>query len=144
MTYINQRYGFRLSVPKWWKGRVFLTHDKTLKEAEYAVQFHLRYRQKLQGKGSTIIFNLLVFRMSPAQWKTCYKDSPLEFIAYHDGRVLAYLTPSEPPEEFLLPDLSDYDRSLLEFRWLKRMINIELPCVVRSFRLLRNRRCCCA
>lgn len=147
ITYVNHKYHFRLNLPKWWEKHIFLRHVNRKKgtKTEEEIQFYLKYRKALQGKRSALIFSLVIFRMSAGEWRAAYADSPFQFIAHRQGRVYAILVPAEPPDEFLRPDLQDYDRTLLEFRWLTRMVNKELPDVMKSFCFSRRlKRCRCS
>lgn len=139
-TYSNYRYFFRIDLPKWWEQHVKVQHLKGIGGAEAVIHFDLKYRKRIHGKSSTRIFSLLVFHESKTDWLNKYGDSPLQFIAVRDRRVIAYLQPSEPPEEFLKRDGTDYNRQLLEFRWLSRMINHDLPRVFKSFRFFQRKR----
>ncbi|WP_134701880.1 hypothetical protein [Ammoniphilus sp. YIM 78166] len=136
--YHNSTYRFRLTIPKWWRKHVFVEETACgLKDARACIRFKLRYRKSINGVVSTPIFDLIVFNMSKRNWDARYKDSPLQFIASSKKVVYAALTPGEPPDEFLLPDQTDYNRRLREFKYLSRMINRDLPEILKSFQLCK-------
>ncbi len=136
--YHNPTYRFRLRFPSWWKKHVFVEETACgLNDALACIQFKLRYRRRINGILSTTIFDLVVFKMSKRKWDARYKDSPLQFIGSRKKIVYAVLTPGEPPDEFLLPDQTDYNRKLREFKYLSRMINRDLPEILKTFQLCK-------
>ncbi|WP_256757808.1 hypothetical protein [Cohnella sp. WQ 127256] len=78
---------------------------------------------------------MLVFRMTRKQWLKQYEDSPIIFIAERKGRIFAYVTPEELPSEFLNKSKQDYDYKKYgkPIRLLKRMVNINIPAIVKKF-----------
>lgn len=137
IVYRNQKYGFRLDFPLWWRRRAFVVRRKCTGEDIVAcIEFRLRYRRPIQGISSTTIFEVYIFRLSEKEWRRQYKDSPFFFLAARNGFVFAAIHPGEPPSEFLLPDGSDFNRNILEFQWLLRMINEDLPVILKSFRFI--------
>lgn len=137
IVYRNQEFGFRLNFPSWWRRRAFVSRGKCVGEDIVACfEFKLRYRRPIQGISSTTIFDLFIFRLSEKEWRKEYEDSPFFFLAAKKGWVFAAIHPGEPPSEFLLPDESDFDRNILELQWLMRMINEDLPTVLKSFRFI--------
>lgn len=134
VLYRNKKYGFNLKFPSWWRKHVFVKEPACgLREAHGSIQFNLRYRKRINGETSTLIFEVIIFKMSQRSWDANYKDSPLQWIGSRKNVVYAALTPGEPPDEFLLPDQSDYNRNLREFKYLSRMINRDLPLVLKTF-----------
>lgn len=136
--YANERYGFTLRIPRWW--RPYYTIRKTRQDpsSEYELHFTFRYG----GKRYDDIFTLLVYRMTRAQWlREGYGDSPLVFLAEADGRVFAYLTPEELPYAFVNPVSGDYDYAKYgkPIRLLKKMVNRDVPRLVRTLRFPRTR-----
>ncbi|RXT06447.1 hypothetical protein [Ammoniphilus sp. CFH 90114] len=138
VLYKNKTYGFLLQIPTWWKRHVFVVEEHCMKEAQLCINFHLKYRRPIKGITHTNIFQIVVFRNSKKQWMKDYGDSPFIFLRARNGLVFAAIHPGEPPEEFLNPDGMDYNRKLLEFKRLSRMINKDLPVLLKSFRFIPN------
>lgn len=137
IIYRNQKYKFRLTIPEWWRKWTFVVqHDYPKKVQTGIIDFNLRYRKPIQGKSGTNIFSVVIFRMPLAEWKKKFRDSPFYYLGNRNGLIFSAIPPEEPPEEFLLPDGSDFDNSILELQVLKRMINKDLPGILKSFRLI--------
>ncbi len=137
IIYRNPKYRFRLTFPLWWRRWTFIVQkDQPQKVQTGTVDFNLRYRKPIQGKKSTNIFSIVIFRMSLPEWEKQYRDSPFHFLGNRGGLIFSAIPPGEPPEEFLLPDGSEYNRNLLEFQLLTRMINNDLPRILKSFRFI--------
>lgn len=134
--YVNKKYRFSLLFPLDWKRNCFLTFEDCLDDAEASINVNLRYQQEIQGETSTNVFSIIVFNLSKREWEEEYGDSPFQFLGESGPRVFASITPGEPPEEFLKPDKSDYDRTIREFRYLTEMINDDYPKILKTFRLL--------
>lgn len=134
ILYRNQQYGFGLKIPSWWRNHTFLDEsNRTDEHVEASINFILRYTKEIRGKKETLIFSIVIFNMTEEDWQEQYGDSVYRLLGYKNGRVYTYITPLEPPEEFLKKDLSDYDRNKLEFKWLVHMINKDVPRIVQSF-----------
>ncbi|WP_202081158.1 hypothetical protein [Caldalkalibacillus salinus] len=133
ITYRNKKYGYTLMFPRWWKNHVFLNVSAG-EEAETVYEFNLKYRRCYRGHSWTNIFKLCVFNMNRQQWEHLYGDSPYTYLDERDGNVFAYLTPQEPPEEFLKKDKKEYNRQIPELRWLIKMVNDDVPRIVETFR----------
>jgi D-mannonate dehydratase len=136
LTYKNKKYGFTLSIPRWWKHHCFLDAVNFMKDVESTINFNLKYSRKYDRKGCSNIVSILVFKMSKTKWQSEYDGSPIQYITSRYGRVFAYVTPSEPPEEFLKKDKRDYDRTIKEFKMLTRMVNHDVPRIIKSFKFL--------
>jgi hypothetical protein len=131
LIYRNDKYGFTLRFPSWWRRYVVIGKQKRDPDSEYEVQFRFKYK----GKVYDDIFAMLVYRMSKAEWKRRYDNSPLTFLGYRDGRVFAAITPEELPEAFIDPKTGDYDYKKYgtPIGLLKRMVNKDVPNVFQSF-----------
>ncbi|UUZ81687.1 hypothetical protein LJK88_45065 [Paenibacillus sp. P26] len=136
IVYRSAKYGFTLQVPRWWKPYVTV---KTLRrKGETESEYHFRF--KFKGKVYDDIFTPLVYRMTRQEWERDYADSPLVYLAEHEGRVFAYLTPEEPLEAFLDKKTGDYDykRFGTAIGPLKRMVNRDVPRIVTTLRFHRK------
>ncbi|MEK8128101.1 hypothetical protein WMW72_09320 [Paenibacillus filicis] len=129
--YKNDKYGFTLRFPSWWRRYCVVSKQKRDPDSEYEVHFRFKYK----GKVYDDIFAILVYRMTKAEWKRLYDDSPLTFLGYRDGRVFAALTPEELPYAFVDPKTGEYDYKKYgtAIGLLKRMVNKDVPNVLRSF-----------
>lgn len=131
----SKAFHFRMDIPLWWKRYAFIESSYDSKRKIMNYSFKLRYRKPIRGKKSTTIFDLYIFHMTKEKWLKQFQDSPYQFIAYREGKVYSYLTPLEPPEEFLRKDQSDYRRDLFEFKMLSHMINKDVPKIIKSFKI---------
>ncbi|MBP1153827.1 MULTISPECIES: hypothetical protein [unclassified Paenibacillus] len=132
-VYRNDRYGFTLRFPSWWRNYCVVGARKQDRDTEYELHFRFKYKGKLYED----IFTIMVYRMTREEWvKQGYIESPLAFIAEVEGRVFAYLTPGELPYTFYDSKAGDYDykkyRAAIEL--LKRMVNQDVPRIVQSLR----------
>ncbi|WP_175532234.1 hypothetical protein [Paenibacillus sp. yr247] len=76
--------------------------------------------------------------MTRKQWREKgYDDSPVVFLAERNGRIYAYTLPGELPSDFLDKSGQDYDYKKFgkPIRLLKRMVNEDVPNIVKTFRL---------
>ncbi|MNN88735.1 hypothetical protein D3C81_2064600 [compost metagenome] len=79
--------------------------------------------------------------MTLKQWHDeGYDESPILLLAQQRGRIFAYTVPGELPDEFLNKSKDDYDYRKYgrPIRLLKRMVNDDVPKIVKSFRLKRR------
>lgn len=132
-VYRNDRYGFTLRFPAWWRNYCVVGARRQDRDTEYELHFRFKYKGKLYED----IFTILVYRMTREDWvREGYAESPLSFIAEVEGRVFAYLTPEELPHAFYDNKTGDYDyrkyRAAIEL--LKRMVNQDVPRIVQSLR----------
>ncbi|PYI55773.1 hypothetical protein [Paenibacillus flagellatus] len=137
-VYRDARYGFTLRFPLWWKRYVAVDKSVFDPSAEYEVHFVFKYRGRRYGD----VLTLYAFRMTREQWeKEGYDDSPLILLAERNGTIFAYSTPEELPGEFIDPDTGDFDYAKYgrPIRLMKRMVNTDVPRIVRTFRLPDNR-----
>ncbi|MFH5186489.1 hypothetical protein ACHHV8_29905 [Paenibacillus sp. TAB 01] len=133
MLYRDPRYGFTLRLPRWWKTYITVERQQRLIDAEYGVLFTFKYK----GKRYDPVLTLLVYRMTRKQWlEQGYGDSPVVFLAEHNGLLYAYLLPEELPGAFLDPSKQDYDYKKYgtPIRLLKRMVNDDAPHIVTTLR----------
>ncbi|MDF9845059.1 hypothetical protein M2105_006129 [Paenibacillus sp. PastF-1] len=135
--YRDPRYGFTLKLPRSWKIYTAVERSNRLEDAEYGVFFRFKYKGKLYDD----VLSLFVFKMTLKQWHDeGYDDSPYGFLAARGGRIYAYTVPEELPGEFLNKSGDDYDYKKYgrEIRLLKRMVNDEVPQIVKTFTLKRQ------
>jgi hypothetical protein len=133
LLYRDEKYGFTLTFPRWWKNYAVIKKGKTDQDTEYEVHFRFKYKGKVYGD----IFTLLLFRMTRKEWvDQGYEDSPLGYLGEFGGRVLAYVAPEELPHVFIDPKTGDYNYKKYgnAIRLLKKMINQDLPRVVSTLR----------
>ncbi|WP_056623959.1 hypothetical protein [Paenibacillus sp. Soil750] len=99
----------------------------------YGVQFLFKYR----GKVYTDIFTVSMYSMTRKQWRDKgYEDSPSIVLYGGNGRLFAYYTPEEPPDEFFDNKSKDgfnkkYSKQL---NLLRRMINDDVPKIAKTFK----------
>lgn len=137
IIYRDNKYGFTLRFPGWWRAYTVISRKKADRDTEYEVHFKFKYKGKVYGD----IFALLVYRMTRKEWlEAGYGDSPLVYIAEYNGRVFAYLTPGELPYEFIDPQTGDYDYKKYgaAIAILKRMVNRDVPRIVETLRFPRE------
>ncbi|WP_159884700.1 hypothetical protein [Paenibacillus puerhi] len=137
MIYKNEKYGFTLRFPSWWRRYVVVSKQRQDPESEYEVHFRFKYK----GKVYDDIVAILVYRMTRKEWiRLGYEDSPLTYLGSYDGRVFAALTPEELPEAFLDKKTGDYDYKKygVPIGLLKRMVNRDVPVVLRSIAFPRR------
>ncbi|KUP24667.1 hypothetical protein AWJ19_19975 [Paenibacillus sp. DMB5] len=135
--YRDPRFGFTLKLPRSWKIYTTLERSNRLEDAEYGVFFRFKYKGKLYDD----VLSLFVFKMTLKQWHDeGYDDSPYSFLAARGGRIYAYTVPEELPDEFLNKSGDDYDYKKYgrEIHLLKRMVNDEVPQIVKTFTLKRQ------
>lgn len=131
--YRNPKYGFSLRFPCWWKNYILIRKRTRLTDAEYGVFFLFKYK----GKVYEDVLSIQVFRMTRKQWrKEGYEESPFILLAERNGRIFAYLTPEELPGEFLDNTKMDYDYKKYgkQIRLLKRMVNVDVPKIVKTLK----------
>ncbi|SDN67111.1 hypothetical protein SAMN04487897_10427 [Paenibacillus sp. yr247] len=134
ILYQDPKYGFNLKLPHWWKSYIIVKRENRLIDAEYGVSFLFKYKGKVYEE----VLTLLVFRMTRKQWREKgYDDSPVVFLAERNGRIYAYTLPGELPSDFLDKSGQDYDYKKFgkPIRLLKRMVNEDVPNIVKTFRL---------
>ena len=134
LSYRDPRYGFTLKLPRWWKCYTAIKRSHRLEDAEYGVFFRFKYKGKIYDDA----LSLLVYKMTLKQWRDeGYDESPIIFLASQRGRIFAYTVPGELPDEFLNKSKDDYDYRKYgrPIRLLKRMVNKDVPKIVRTFRL---------
>ncbi|WP_249898178.1 hypothetical protein [Paenibacillus sp. PK3_47] len=132
--YRDPVYGFSITLPDSWKTYTVIKTSKKLADAEYGVFFLFKYK----GKVYEDVLNLLVFKMTLEQWRNeGYDESPYIFLAERGGRIYAYTVPSELPGAFLDETGFDYDyeKYKKEIDLLQRMVNDEVPEIVKTFKL---------
>jgi hypothetical protein len=98
------------------------------------VFFLFKYKGKTYGDALSV----LVYKMTLKQWRDQgYDESPFIFLARQRGRIFAYNVPEELPGDFLNQDQSDYDYKKYgrPIRLLTRMVNDDVPKIVKTFRL---------
>ncbi|AEI45873.1 hypothetical protein [Paenibacillus mucilaginosus] len=137
LVYRSSRYGFTLRLPAWWRSFCVVSRSKRDRETEYEAHFQFKYKGKIYDD----IFTLLVYRMTRRQWKARgYDESPLIFVAEHDGRIFAALTPGELPHAFYDPKTDDYNYKKYgsAISLLKRMVNSDVPRILKSVRFARG------
>ncbi|WP_239616522.1 hypothetical protein [Cohnella mopanensis] len=105
-----------------------------LQDAEYGAFFLFKYKGKLYEEALTV----LVYRMTRKQWLKLYEDSPVIFLAERNGRIYAYTVPEELPSDFLDKTGNDYDYKKYgkPIRLLKRMVNDDIPKIVKTLRFI--------
>ncbi|MCS7463262.1 hypothetical protein N0M98_24365 [Paenibacillus doosanensis] len=133
ILYRDSRYGFTLSIPRWWSSYIVVRRDKGELNSEYGVHFRFKYKGKLYEDVMTVVVLPLTYK----QWvEQGYEDSPLVFIAEHCGKVFAYYTPEELPDAFIDPKTQEYDfkKYAIPIKLLKRMVNEDAPRIARSIR----------
>lgn len=135
--YRDEKYGFTLTFPRWWKSYTIIKKQRAFKDAEYDVHFKFKYK----GKVYDDIFSVLVFNMKRKEWNKEYKDSPLVFLGESEGHVFAYITPEELPYAFIDPKTDDYNYKKYgnAIRLLKRMVNQEVPRIAKTIRFSNMR-----
>ncbi|MCZ8524034.1 MULTISPECIES: hypothetical protein [Paenibacillus] len=137
LVYRSSRYGFTLRLPAWWRSFCVVSRSKRDPETEYEAHFEFKYK----GKVYEDIFALLVYRMTLKEWKEKgYDESPLTFVAQHDGRIFAALTPEELPYAFYDKKTGDYNYKKYgsAISLLKRMVNSDVPRILKSVRFARR------
>jgi hypothetical protein len=134
IIYFNKEYKFSVSFPKWWERYCYIHTNNVIEEAEATISINMKYARNYNGKKETNVFRIVVFRMSKSQWDENYKESPFSYIAHRNGRVFTYIPSNEPPREFLKKDKSDFDYSNPDFQRLLKMINEDLPKIIKSFK----------
>ncbi|WP_027087471.1 hypothetical protein [Cohnella panacarvi] len=138
LRYIDQKYGFILRIPDWWKPYVIVRKWGESGDPAYNVQFLFTYK----GAVYTDIFTVSVYRMTLRQWRRQgYDESPLVLVASRNGRLFAYSTPSEPPALFFDEHAEDgfnpkYRRPL---NLLRRMINDEVPEMAKAIQFMKDK-----
>lgn len=131
ILYRDKKYGFSLLIPYWWKKYIVVKFEKNLYEAEYGVSFYFKYKGKVYDE----VLTIAVYRMTRKQWKDKgYDESPVVLIAQRAGRMYAYTVPGELPHEFLNKSEDDYDYKKFgtPIRLLKRMVNHDVPKIVKT------------
>ncbi|MFC5471132.1 hypothetical protein ACFPPD_20800 [Cohnella suwonensis] len=134
IVYQDPKYGFSVKLPLWWKNYIVFERTTRVIDAKYGVFFLFKYKGKVYEEALSI----LVFRKTLKQWiKEGYDESPFVRLAARDGFIYAYALPGELPDEFLKKDKSDYDYKKygIPIRLLKRMVNVDAPRIVKTFRL---------
>lgn len=137
LLYRDPRYGFTVKLPRWWKCYTSVKRSSRLQDAEYGVFFRFKYKGKIYDDA----LSLLVYKMTLKQWHDeGYDESPILLLAQQRGRIFAYTVPGELPDEFLNKSKDDYDYRKYgrPIRLLKRMVNDDVPKIVKSFRLKRR------
>lgn len=133
IRYRNTRYGFTLRLPKWWRCYLAVSSGKGDRPVEYETHFTFKYK----GKQYEDIFTVAVFDLTHKEWiKEGYGDSPYVYLGEHRNKVFAYITPSELPYQFIDPKTGEYNEAKYgrAIRLLKRMVNHDVPRIVKSFR----------
>jgi len=130
--YRDPKFGFPLRLPRSWKTYTVVRRRTNLDDAEYGVFFLFKY----QGKVYEDVLSILVFRMTKKEWLAIYEDSPVIFLAERNGRVYAFTVPEELPSDFLDPTGNDYDYKKYgkQIRLLTRMVNDDVPKIVKTLR----------
>ncbi|MBW4085399.1 hypothetical protein [Paenibacillus sp. S150] len=134
LLYRNSKYGFSIRLPRRWRCYTAVRRSTRWNAAEYSVCFLFKYKGKIYEP----VLTLLVYRMTLKQWIAAgYDDSPITRLAVRNGRIYGYAVPGELPEEFLNARGNDYDykRYGRPIRLLKRMVNCDVPRIIKTFRL---------
>ncbi|MNO17985.1 hypothetical protein D3C76_76880 [compost metagenome] len=134
LLYRNSKYGFSIRLPRRWKCYTVVRRSSRRDDAEYGVYFLFKYKGKIYESALT----LLVYRMTLKQWRCRgYDDSPITRLAVRNGRIYAFAVPGELPEAFLNAKGDDYDykRYGRPIRILSRMVNDDVPRIVKTFKL---------
>ncbi|SDE30355.1 hypothetical protein SAMN02799630_05088 [Paenibacillus sp. UNCCL117] len=137
LIYKNDKYGFILRFPSWWRRYCVISKRRKDPDSEYELHFRFKYKGKIYDD----IFAILVYRMSKEEWvRRGYKDSPLTYLGAYDGRVFAALTPEELPYAFVDPKTGDYDyrKYGTAIGLLKRMVNRDVPALVKTISFPRK------
>ena len=132
--YKDPRYGFTVRVPDWWRPYTVIDRSRSGGETEYDVRFLFKYRGKTYGD----VLTISVFKMTRQEWiRQGYDSSPFILIGERNGRLFAYSTPGELPDEFLNKEKNDYDyvRFGRPIRFMRRMVNDDVPKLIETFRL---------
>jgi hypothetical protein len=132
--YKDPRYGFTVRIPDWWRPYTVIDRTRSGGETEYDVRFLFKYRGKTYGD----VLTISVFKMSRQEWiRQGYDSAPFILIGERNGRLFAYSTPGELPDEFLKKDKSDYDYVKFgrPIRFMKRMVNDDVPKIIGTFHL---------
>ncbi|CAG7651085.1 hypothetical protein PAESOLCIP111_06243 [Paenibacillus solanacearum] len=137
IVYRNERYGFTLRFPGWWRNYCVVSRAKLDRETEYEVHFRFKYR----GQVYEDILALLIYRMTRKEWiDRGYEESPLGYLAEFDGRIIAYSAPEELPYAFVDSKTGDYNYkkygAVIEL--LKRMVNQDVPRIVQTLQAPRK------
>lgn len=122
-----------LRIPGWWRSYLVISTRKGDRPVECEVHFTFRYK----GKTYDDILTLSVFALTLKEWKRQgYDDSPYVLLKERGGKIFAYTTPEELPYEFIDPKTGDYDYKKygVPIRLLKRMVNVDVPRLVKTFR----------
>ncbi|MDF2960540.1 MAG: hypothetical protein K0S39_2275 [Paenibacillus sp.] len=137
LLYRDEKYGFTLTFPRWWKPYTIIKKYQTDPSTDYELHFRFKYK----GKTYDDIFAVLVYPMTRKEWiEQGYEDSPLSFLAESDGNVFAYVTPGELPHAFIDPKTGDYNYKKYgnAIRLLKRMVNQEVPRIANTLRFSKT------
>ena len=132
--YRDPIYGFSLRIPSWWKPYIVVRRTTRTIDSEYGAFFLFKYK----GKIYTDVLSLLVFRKSLKQWQDeGFDESPIIRLAVRNRRIFAYATPGELPHDFLNDTEMDYDyvKYGIPIRLLKRMVNDDVPKIVKTLRI---------
>lgn len=135
--YLDPVYGFSVKLPRSWKTFTVVRTRRKLTDAEYGVFFLFKYK----GKVYEDVLSLYVFKMTLKQWQDeGYDESPYIFLAERGGRIYAYMVPGELPGDFLDETGFDYDyeKYKREIDLLQRMVNDEVPEIVKTFKLKKT------
>jgi hypothetical protein len=136
LIYKNFTYGFSLTFPESWGKYCYVNHGTTIPRAKSTIHFNCNY----QGKPVNI-FSIFVFNMTKTEWMTTgFHESPLQYIASSKGKIFAYTTPEELPDQFLNPDKSDYNYKKYgkEIYLLKKMVNEDVPKIIQTIRKIKK------
>ncbi|TVY08440.1 hypothetical protein [Paenibacillus cremeus] len=137
IEYRNEKYGFTLRFPGWWRNYCTVNRAKQDRETEYEVHFKFKYKGKIYED----LFAVLVYRMTKEEWvDQGYEDSPVTFIAEYESRVFGYITPEELPYAFYDDRTGDYNYKAYgtAIELLKRMVNQDVPRIIQSIRFPRK------
>lgn len=134
--YRNARYGFTLTLPRWWKPYTVIQGEREQSIGRYSAEYVLHAGFSYKGKTYGDVLTILVYRMTVKQWKKAFSDSPLTLLKAHGKRVFAFMLPAELPYAFLDPKTGEYDykRYRNPIRYMKRMVNDDAAQVARSIR----------
>ncbi|MFC5529709.1 hypothetical protein [Cohnella yongneupensis] len=133
IKYTDTKNGFSLQLPGWWRRYIVVKRTSRLGD----LQFLFKYK----GKVYIDVLTVSVYRMTRKQWRAQYKDSPIIFLAERDGRIFAYSLPEEMPDEFLNKAGDDYDYKKYgrPIRMLRRMVNKDVPKIVKTLKLINRK-----
>lgn len=126
IEYFNNEYGFTLNLPASWKGKYVVKKGNWDSQAEAIYDFNY-------PEGETNLFSVLVLNISKEEWDRDYASGLWGYLGEKDGKVFAYAIPSELPNEWQ-QDKQSKVTGLID---ITKMVNIDVPYIVKTFKLVR-------